>query len=128
MFERQILEFRSRAGVYALDLARRLLDIKPSDGDFDTCVFCQAKGCVDGTAEHRPDCPSQTNVYPVQLHDMWPGGPSLCEGCGTKLWPGSTFSHVPHRDGDGNPLDVGGIPIYEIRCVGCQVLEGVNAG
>lgn len=91
---------------------------------FDTCKFCGATGCVDGTAEHKDDCPSQTGVFPVDDDLLYePGRPcekcghrnlsgAMCSRCGTPFERGDFYHHVLIGDADGTP-------IYESVCAGC---------
>lgn len=110
---------RAVVGVALIRAGRAALKLAPTaSGDFDTCVYCKAPGCEDGTAEHAPDCPSVTGVFPVTLQEMWPAGPAVCEGCGTVLWPGDKYSHIALRDAPA---------VFQLACTGCALLAEVEA-
>lgn len=117
------LWLRGRTGAGLLELARWVLKIEPSDSDFDTCVECGVSGCLEGTAEHRPDCPSVTGVHPVRLKDLWPGGPMACLRCGDTLWPGDSYTLIIVGQAEvmGNV-----VPMGEVACLGCAALAAAN--
>jgi hypothetical protein len=111
---------RAVAGVALIKAGRFLLKMPATaSGDFDTCIYCKATGCENGSAEHRADCPVVTGIHPVQLRDMWPGGPAKCEGCDTLLWPGDHYSCITLQDGP--------TPILQVACTGCALLAEVEA-
>lgn len=107
---------RAKIAVRVLDVAQALLGgVKPHNGDFDTCVYCEATGCESGDADHAEDCPIVTGIFPVTLRDMWPNGPAQCSTCHTLLWPGDTYSTIPQEP-------IGGIPVGLVACTGCAIL------
>lgn len=113
---------RARLATWMLQRVWSLLDVEPKDHlDFDTCTFCGAEVGMegDGPEEHQPGCEMLTGLHTVTLRDLWPGGPSCCDGCGTTLWPGETEAHIPIGDAEG-------IPILEVACVGCAAHAAVK--
>lgn len=96
-----------------LRAARALLDVQPVNGDFDTCTYCGATGCEDGSAVHKAECPSLTGVFPIALRDIWPDGPTRCGHCDTTLWPGDHYVLLPLEDGEH-------CDVFEVVCVGCK--------
>lgn len=111
--------FRAKLAVRLLAVARELLQVKPSDGDFDTCVYCKTPGCESEDATHARDCPAVTGVFPVTLRDLWPYGPAICDRCSSGLWPGDSYSYITLEDGP--------VPIVEVACTGCALLAEVEA-
>lgn len=104
---------RARIACVLLGVAKRLLGIKPS-ADIDApCVYCNRN-----PDDHAVECPFLTGVYPVELHEMWPYGPALCDRCGVTLWPGDSYSHILVEDGP--------VPIHEITCTGCALLAEIQ--
>ena len=97
-----------------------MLDVRQSDGDFDTCVFCRARGCESGEARHAADCPSLTKLFPVTLRDLWPYGPTSCMSCETPFWPGDHYTHRP-AGGDG----VAFTDVFEVVCLGCAAHDAL---
>jgi hypothetical protein len=113
-----MLKLRAKLALRLIGWARALLKMPATaNDDWDTCALCGVSGCEDGSAEHKPDCPSVTGVYIVTLQEMWPGGPARCEGCGTTLWPGYSYSHISLAP------DVG-----QVACLGCVAAHELLGG
>lgn len=128
----RLLRWRGKLGVCLLAVVRRLLDVHPSDGDFDTCVYCRARGCESGEVRHAADCPTLTLLFPVTLCDLWPDGPSLCMSCGSAFWPGDHYTHRPAAE---DALAFGALAplvgecvedVFEVVCLGCAAHDALT--
>ncbi|HYJ20830.1 MAG TPA: hypothetical protein VEW07_02260 [Solirubrobacterales bacterium] len=115
---------RAKLAMHLVAAARRLLQMSTTghDGDYSKCIYCGATGCDTATAEHAPDCPTQTGVFAVTLQEMWPAGPPMCDRCDTTLWPGDTYSHIRVPSDAGETF-----PVYEVSCTGCALLAEIEA-
>jgi len=110
-----MLKLRAKLALRLIGWARALLKMPANaSGDFDTCGYCKATGCETGTAEHAPDCPLVTGVHVITLQEMWPGGPAICEGCGTTLWPGDSYSHIEIAPNVGQVACLGCVAAHEL--------------
>jgi hypothetical protein len=77
--------------------------------DADVCIHCSAVGCLAGVADHTPDCPFTTDVWPVTAHDLDSG--MACAGCHTTFEPGDHYTLNGYH---GAEL---------VICLGCDALH-----
>jgi len=110
----RLLRWRGKLGVLLLTVVRGLLEVRPSDGDLDTCVYCGGRVREGWAPQHAADCPSLTKLFPVTLRDLWPYGPSSCMTCETQFWPGD---HYTLRLTDNE--------VSEVVCLGCAAHDSL---
>lgn len=60
--------------------------------DPDVCVFCSARGCLAGTAQHGDECPFTTSMWPVDADLVRRG--SECMACGEAFREGDLSAQV----------------------------------
>lgn len=78
------------------------------------CVYCGVD-CIDyDTIEvsHRPDCPEQTGLYPVEQRELEPHG-MMCMDCDQEFSLGDFYVMRPTEDS----------LTFEVVCVGCGALS-----
>ena len=82
------------------------------------CVYCGAP-CSDRDLEmeHRPDCASVTNLWPVIDQDVRPHGFG-CLRCGHQFARGEFYTTIPYTDDDGHTHD----GTSEVLCLSCAAL------
>ncbi len=79
------------------------------------CVYCGAPWpdpILD--LEHKSDCPSITNLYPVRKQDVDPHG-FCCTSCGEEFKIGDFYIGMPWEDASGHTDDVN----VEVTCLSC---------
>ncbi len=79
------------------------------------CVYC-GEPCIDATEEmeHREDCASVTNLWPVIDQDLRPHGFG-CLRCGHQFARGEFYTTVQHTDDEGHTHD----GTSEVLCLSC---------
>ena len=80
---------------------------------YDICIYCQASGCEDGTANHLDWCPSVTGVYPVLQDDVQKG--VVCTRCSTPFtldFGGNSYYCLLRTERSNT---------FEVVCLGCKV-------
>lgn len=85
---------------------------------FHSCAYCGVD-CEEFDPEHKPDCPSVTNLWPVTEHDLGIRGPNdpyahgmRCMDCGSEFAVGDIHTH---RQTDSD--------VFEVVCLGCSILN-----
>lgn len=63
--------------------------------DPDACVHCSATGCQDGSAQHSPECPFTTGMWPVEPADVERG--AVCLVCESPFVVGELSAQVAPR-------------------------------
>ncbi len=80
------------------------------------CVYCGAPwpdSILD--IEHKTDCPSNTNVFPVRAQDVVPHG-FCCLRYGVPFEVVDVYITIPHEDKDGHTDDM----LVEVVCLSCD--------
>jgi hypothetical protein len=69
--------------------------------DADRCIYCGAPGCTIESVEvqHRPECPSVTNVWPVRKEELHPHG-MACAVCPTVFKEDDFYTQIPSESDD----------------------------
>ncbi len=86
------------------------------------CVYCGAPWpdpVLD--IEHKIDCPSITNLFPVRVQDIEPHG-FCCFRCGDEFEVGDVYTDVPHEDAEGHTHS----NKFEVVCLSCATI-GIGA-
>jgi len=85
------------------------------------CLHCgNERFDRDLEMEHRPECPSITNLWPVLDQDLADTGGFGCLHCDHQFARGEFYTHAPFTDEEGHTHD----GIYVIVCLSCALASG----
>lgn len=90
------------------------------------CHYCRAD-TTDEDAEHAPDCPTVTRLFPVEERDvLCPGCKRTyigmrCTSCRDEFKVGDTYTLQKFMDGDGTSM--ADAPGYNVVCMSCAALD-----
>lgn len=94
--------------------------------DPNTCVHCEATGCLDGTAQHTPTCPFVTGMWPLDQAML--DHETVCAGCEEPFAMGDLYATVtdmthPAVDGAAAMAEsMGAESVAFIVCLGCAAM------